>query len=61
MKFLSFSTRAEGPLTAQFGVPEGTPGRCIIVQTGLLSTQGKDLALQDLFPVEDIHLMRVSH
>ena len=58
LKFLSFSTHAQGPLTAQFGVPEGTPGRCMIVQTGLFSTQGKGLALQDSFPVEDINLMR---
>lgn len=60
MQFLSFSTRADGPLTSAFGVPESSLGRCIIVQTGLVSTQANGKALADLFPVEDIHLMRVG-
>ena len=61
LKFLAFSTHAHGPLTAEFGVTEGTPGRCTIIQTGLFMTQGKGLALEDGFPAEDITLTVVGH
>ena len=57
MRFVSFSTRAQGPLTAEFGVPENTAGQCIIVQTGLLALPAVGKAIvPDLFPVEDINL-----
>ncbi len=61
VKFLGFDTHAQGPLTAEFGVPEGTPGRCTIIQTGLFMTQGKGLALEDSFPAENITLGVVGH
>lgn len=54
-KFVGFQTQADGPLTADFGVPEGTPGRCKITQTGLFMTQFKG-ATADGFPVERIDL-----
>jgi hypothetical protein len=60
LKFLAFSARADGPLTAEFGVTEGTPGRCKITQTGLFMTQGQGLALQDAFPAENITLTVVG-
>ena len=60
LKFLAFSTHARGPLTAEFGVPEGSPGRATITQTGLFMTKGKGLALIDAFPAEDINLQVVG-
>jgi len=62
LKFLAFNASATGPLTAAFGVAEGTPGKLTIVQTGLM-TKGENpgRALKDLFPVEDIHLNAIGH
>jgi hypothetical protein len=60
LKTIMFSMSAFGPLTAEFGVVEGTPGRCTIVQTGLLSTHGQGAALADLFPAESINLQVVG-
>jgi hypothetical protein len=60
LKYLAFSMRAQGPLTAEFGVPEGTPGRCTITQTGLFMTQGGGVALEDAFPAESIKLQVVG-
>ncbi|HKE42448.1 MAG TPA: hypothetical protein VKG21_21675 [Casimicrobiaceae bacterium] len=60
LKFLGLSMSATGPLTAQYGVPEGTPGKCTIVQTGLIQKAGQSRALTDGFPVEDINLQQVG-
>ena len=60
VRFLAFELQAKGPLTAQFGVPEGTPGRCKISQTGLYMTHGKGVALEDNFPAEQIKLQLVG-
>jgi hypothetical protein len=60
LKFLSFTASGPGPLTAEFGVPEGTPGRCTITQTGLFMTHGQGRALEDSFPAEDIRLRVVG-
>jgi hypothetical protein len=57
---LSFEVTAFGPLTAAYGVAEGTPGRCTISQTGLFMTRGKGKGLLDAFPVENIRLNRVG-
>jgi hypothetical protein len=35
---ISLRARASGPLRAEFGVPEGTPGRLEVTQTGLFGT-----------------------
>jgi hypothetical protein len=51
---------AHGPLTAEYGVAEGTPGMCKIAQTGLLATSGQGRALQDAFPAESILLQEVG-
>lgn len=60
MKFLAFTASGKGPLTAEFGVAEGTPGKCTIVQTGLLAGKGKGTAVADGFPVESIDLKPVG-
>jgi hypothetical protein len=44
-----------GPLRAASGSPEGTPGRCGVVQTGLYITSGMG-ATADAFPVENINV-----
>jgi hypothetical protein len=59
LKFLAFTMRASGPLTAEYGVAENTPGKCTIVQTGWVGN-GKGRALSDGFPVEDINLSVVG-
>ena len=41
-------------------IPEGTPDRCTISQSGLYMTKGKGLALEDAFPAEDINLQVVG-
>jgi hypothetical protein len=67
LKLLDFSTQAQGPLTEKFGVPEGTPGKCTITETGLIEVTGKLYQLKgqaaahsrvafDAFPVENIDL-----
>jgi hypothetical protein len=38
LETLSMRARASGPLHAAFGVPEGTPGRLEVTQTGLIGT-----------------------
>lgn len=64
LEFVGFTSQASGPLTAAFGVPEGTPGRCTIRQTGLVSTylkaSPKSRVGLDGFPAELIELRRIS-
>lgn len=55
---ISLRARASGPLRAEFGVPEGTPGRLEVTQTGLIGTSSiaslrSRLAI-DAFPAEKI-------
>jgi hypothetical protein len=59
LKFMAFTAQASGPLTALFGVPEGTPGKAMIVQTGLFGRPAQPLAA-DAFPAEDISLFAVG-
>ncbi|TLD42660.1 MAG: hypothetical protein JETT_1003 [Candidatus Jettenia ecosi] len=61
LKFLSFSAHAKGPLIAEFGIPEGTPGKCTVIQTGLFMTHGQGLGIADFFPAEDINLNVIGH
>jgi len=60
LEVFSLRARASGPLRAAFGVPEGTPGRFEMNQTGLLETSGKanphSAVGRDAFPVENIIL-----
>ncbi len=73
VKFAALNAQAEGPLTVAFGVPEGTPGRCHISQTGLFAVGFKQLSDEfkgkagaisrvafDFFPVENIDLQEVG-
>lgn len=60
MKFLAFGAHGHGALTWEFGVAEGTPGRCTIVQTGLFNPPGLPKHHPDLFPVEAINLQVVG-
>lgn len=57
---LKNNNQARGPLTANFGVPEGTPGRTHTVQVGLFGNPqcGVDSpsAVADCFPAEKIFL-----
>jgi hypothetical protein len=53
---LFFRASGPGPLTAEFGVAEGTPGRVTITQTGLFATHGQGTALADAFPAETLTL-----
>ncbi len=55
---ISLRARASGPLRAEFGVPEGTPGRLEVTQTGLIGTSSianlrSRLAI-DAFPAEKV-------
>jgi hypothetical protein len=60
LQFLAFNAHSQGPLTAEFGVLEGTLGKCTVTQTGLLVTNGQGQALEDGFPVEDISLQVIG-
>ena len=59
VKFLHFSANASGPLTAAFGVEEGTPGRCSIIANGVFVTSGKG-ATAGGYPVANIKLTVVG-
>jgi hypothetical protein len=59
IRSLSFYGRASGPLHALFGVPEGTPGRMEVTQTGRFMASGKG-ATADGFPAERVHLFSVG-
>ena len=52
---LSFRSTGFGPLRALFGVPEGTPGKCEVSQTGLFHTHFMG-ATADGFPCEHINV-----
>jgi hypothetical protein len=61
LQMLKLVANATGPLTADFGVAEGTPGRCTIVQTGLIAHSGRGRALEDAYPAEMITCRPVGH
>jgi hypothetical protein len=50
--------QASGPLRAGFGVPEGTPGRLEVTQTGLIGTAAiaspRSRVGFDAFPAEHV-------
>jgi len=52
--FISFYARADGTLRGNFGVPDGTPGRAEVIETG-------NGATGDGFPAERINLNAVGH
>lgn len=58
------NNQAKGPLTALFGVPEGTPGRTHGVQVGLIGNPqcgaASPSAVADCFPAERIELHAIG-
>lgn len=60
LKFVLFQAVAKGPLTAQFGVPDGTPGMLHILERGIFATPSRGKALADFFPVETVDLRVVG-
>ncbi len=50
---IAFRSDGLGPLRAPFGVAEGTPGKCVVTQTGLLMTSFMG-ATGDAFPAEKV-------
>lgn len=59
-EFVSFHVSATGPLTEQFGVREGTPGRATITQVGLYKPHVEGGVDGDNFPVENIKLQVIG-
>ena len=59
-EFISFHVSATGPLTEQFGVREGTPGRATITQVGLYKPHVEGGVDGDNFPVENIKLQVIG-
>jgi hypothetical protein len=63
MKQIMFDANATGPLRAAAGLgPDGTPGRCIVGQTGLVAAALRANfrgALGDAFPREIVELRRL--
>jgi hypothetical protein len=60
LQSIKFTARADGPLREAYGVPDGTPGRTEVIQTGLFMTNWMG-ATADGFPAENINLMVVGH
>jgi hypothetical protein len=64
LEIISFRARASGPLRAAFRVPEGTPGRLEVSQTGLIATAAKANANSrvafDAYPAEHIIIRTVG-
>ncbi|HVE59850.1 MAG TPA: hypothetical protein VNB22_23760 [Pyrinomonadaceae bacterium] len=50
--------QGEGPLRASFGVPEGTPGKFIVSQTGLFNISGHGNGVLDGFPGEIVNVFQ---
>ena len=61
---VTFSAQADGRLREAFGVPDGTPGRAEVAQTGLIFVAGKanpsSRVALDGFPAEYINLNAVG-
>jgi hypothetical protein len=58
LEVISLRARASGPLRVDFGVPEGTPGRLEVTQTGLIGTAAiaspRSRLAVDAFPAEKV-------
>jgi len=60
LRFLAFRADGQGPLHAQFGVADGTPGSLTVSQTGVLMTNFQG-ATADGFPAERVDLRVIGH
>lgn len=59
--FIAFRGTATGPLRAPANLgPEGTPGRCFVVQTGFFLRSHFMGATADGFPAELVELRRIG-
>ncbi len=58
LSMLKFYSEGSGPLRSGFGVPDGTPGKCIESNTGLFNTSGG--ATADGFPVEHVDVFATT-
>ncbi len=59
--FVAFRGTATGPLRPPAGLgPEGTPGRCFVIQTGVLFKGPFKGATADGFPAELVELRRIG-
>ncbi len=65
LEVFSIRAQASGPLRAAFGVPEGTPGRLEVTQTGLIGTSSivnpHSRVAVDAFPAEHIIIRATGH
>lgn len=59
--YIRFSATASGPLRATFGVPEGTPGRFVVSQTGLFNIPGQGQGVADAFPAEIVRVFKAGN
>lgn len=57
---LKFHSAGRGPCRAGLGVPDGTPGECVISQTGVFDTGGGG-ATGDGWPVEHVDVHPSGH
>jgi len=59
LRTLGFNSSGDGPLRVAAGVPDGTPGQCNVIQTGLFMTHFKG-ATADGFPAERVDLRQAG-
>jgi hypothetical protein len=56
---LKFNSDGSGPLRSAFGVAEGTPGSCVVAETGIFTTNGGG-ATADGYPAERVDVSVVG-
>jgi len=57
---LSFRANGDGALRAAFGVPDGTPGKLVLSETGRFDIPGKGKGVADGFPAELIRVFKAG-
>jgi hypothetical protein len=58
---ISARINGDGPLRAEFGVPEGTPGKFVVSQTGLFNIPGRGNGVADGFPAEIVRVFKAGN
>jgi len=61
VRFIAITSTATGPLSANFGVPNGTPGSFQMTQTGVVQYHGCGGPRGAFFPAEHINLTVAPH
>lgn len=59
--FIRFGANASGPLRAAFGEGEGTSGRMLITQTGVVSVPGQGNGVADGFTAELVNVFKAGN